>query len=139
MASEKHTEYHVAKLSDEDYMDWRRSHELIREVNELIDLVKKRGYGERDRLLRKLLEETGEYCEAIEYAHGATRKIEKFKGISPGEKLVEEIADVTMVALALASIEGASIQNVLEIIRQKLNLRETEYRESLKERENGPK
>jgi len=123
----------MAKMSEEDYLDWQHSHELIRNVNELIDLVKKRGYGDRDRLLRKLLEEIGEYCEAIEYSCGATRKVQKFKGVPPGEKLVEEIADVTMAALVLASIEGTNVQSVLEIIKQKLGLREAEHRESLKE------
>jgi NTP pyrophosphatase (non-canonical NTP hydrolase) len=123
----------MVKPFEEDYLDWQHSHELIRNVNELIDLVKKRGYEERDRLLRKLLEEIGEYCEAIEYFHGATRKIQKFKGVSPGEKLVEEIVDVAMAALVLASIEGVNIQSALEIIRLKLDLRETEYKKSLKE------
>jgi len=105
---------------------------LVENVNRLIGLLKDRGYGDRDRLLRKLCEEIGEYCESIEYANGSTRKVQKFNGIDPQTKLNEEISDVVMVALALARVEGLDIQNVLDVIKDKLGQRETEYRESLK-------
>lgn len=104
---------------------------LIVEVNRLIKLLPYRGYGDRDRLLRKLLEEMGEYAEAIEFDNGASRKIEKFKDKDPKEKIKEEISDVIMVALALASCEGLNVEDILEIIISKLSEREKEYQNSL--------
>lgn len=106
---------------------------LVGHVDKLIGLLSARGYGDRDRLLRKLMEEVGEYCEAIEYANGATRKIEKFDGIDPQAKLKEEISDVVMVALALARIDGHLTADILEVIKEKLGWREAEYQESIKE------
>lgn len=121
------------------FLQNERTRMLVMDVDRLIGLLKDRGYGSRDRLLRKLFEEIGEYCEAIEYSNGSTRKVQKFKGIDPKSKLSEEISDVVMVALALARTEGLDISSVLEIIKEKLGWRETEYRESLKEKENDPK
>jgi len=106
---------------------------LVRDVDKLIGLLSARGYGDRDRLLRKLMEEVGEYCEAIEYANGSTRKIKKFEGVDPQAKLLEEISDVVMVALALAKLDGRCTADILVVIKEKLGWRETEYQESLKE------
>lgn len=74
----------------------------------------------RERLFRKLVEELGEYCEAIEFENGSTNKVEKFKDITPDEKLEEEICDVIMMSLALARYEGLNIEKVLENIHNKL-------------------
>jgi NTP pyrophosphatase (non-canonical NTP hydrolase) len=106
---------------------------LIRSVNKLIGLLKNRNYGDRDRLIRKLLEEMGEYAEAVEFDNGATRKVAKFKGLNSKTKLKEEISDVIMVAFALARFEGYTVEDVLEVIVCKLSKREDEYQKSLKE------
>lgn len=102
-------------------------------TNHLIGLLKNRGYNTRDRLIRKLCEETGEYCEAVELANGATRKLAKYPNVSPQNKLAEEISDVVMVGLALARIEGLMIEDVLDIINRKLGEREEEYQRSKNE------
>lgn len=110
--------------------------EKLKKANELIGLLKDRGYNTRDRLFRKLSEEVGEYAEAIEFANGATRKVAKFGGkFTPQEKLQEEIADVIMVALALARIEGMRVEDILDTINFKLGERESEYQRSLYEEE----
>ena len=93
----------------------------LNKANQLIGLLKNRGYQSRDRLFRKLVEECGEYAEAIELFYGATRKV---------DKLEEEIADVVMVGLALARIEGMTIEDVLNTIILKLSEREDEYQRS---------
>lgn len=100
----------------------------ISKANDLIGLLKDRGFGERDRLFRKLVEEVGEYAEAIEYEQGAERKVAKFEGkVSPKEKLVEEVVDVVIVALALARIEGLRVEGVLGAINSKLGDVEEEF------------
>lgn len=105
-------------------------------ANHLIGLLKDRGYNDRDRLFRKLIEEAGEYAEAMEYERGATRKVAKYQGeTTPKEKLTEEISDVVMVALALARTEGLMIEDVLSIINRKLGEREDEYQRSKDETE----
>ena len=100
---------------------------LIENVNDLLLLLQKRGYGSRERMFRKLIEEVGEVAEAIEFDNGATRKMKKFQGQDPKEKLVEEISDVVMAGLALARIEGLVIEDVLRNIEVKLLKREQEH------------
>ena len=101
---------------------------LVKEVDVLMECLMNRGFRNRDRLLRKLIEESGEYAEAIEYNNGSTRKIAKYAGlVSAKEKLDEEVVDLVMITLALAHIEGFSIKKVLLQIFDKLNLREKEY------------
>lgn len=104
----------------------------VNNVNHLLGLLSQRGYGDRDRLFRKLLEEIGEYAEAIEFDNGATRKVKKFQGKDPKAMLKEEISDVIMVALALARAEGFFIEDVLESIETKLSKREQEHQNSKK-------
>jgi NTP pyrophosphatase (non-canonical NTP hydrolase) len=108
--------------------------DLVNDVDKLIGLLGERGYGSRDRLFRKLAEETGEYAEAIEYLNGSTRKVAKFAGKeTPEEKLKEEVSDMVMMGLALARVEGMHVKDVLLEIYRKLSLREDEYQKSLKE------
>jgi NTP pyrophosphatase (non-canonical NTP hydrolase) len=107
--------------------------DLLDDVDYQIHLLRERGYGNRERLFRKLIEEAGEYGEAIEYDNGSTRKKAKFKGEDPKEKLKEEVVDIVMVGLALASIEELCVEDVLDILIDKLALRQKEYEESLKE------
>lgn len=95
--------------------------ELIFEVEDLIRNLRERGFDNRDRLFRKLVEETGEYAEAIEYNNGSTKKVEKFKDKeTPSEKLEEEIVDIFMITLALGQIEGLSMAEMLKRLRDKL-------------------
>ena len=101
--------------------------DLVFKVNNLIGLLASRGYGDRDRLLRKMLEEIGEYAEAVEFKNGATRKLAKFSGQDPHYKLKEEISDVIMVALALARVDGLKIEDIFEVIKEKLSKREDEF------------
>ena len=104
--------------------------ELICQVNNLMALLHHRGFGDRDRLFRKLVEEAGEYAEAIEYLHGGRRKIEKFKNkVTAREKLEEEIVDVIMMGLALATLEDLKVENILEKIYNKLTEKENEYQQ----------
>ena len=103
-------------------------------LDELIALLDRRGWGNRDRLIRKLVEEFGEYCESVEYLNGSSGKIEKFKDkATPQEKLHEEICDVIMMALCLARKDGLSINEVLNRIYTKLYKKEMAYQEKLKE------
>lgn len=111
------------------------SSEKMEFTDTLIGLLKERGYGSRDRLLRKLMEEMGEYCEAIEFDLGATRKKEKFGDKNPRDMLHEEISDVVMVALALASFEGLTVSNVLENINKKLYAIEKKYGKYFQDKE----
>lgn len=99
-------------------------------LDELIALLEKRGWGARDRLIRKLMEECGEYCEAVEYLNGSSGKVEKFKNkATPQEKLHEEICDVIMMALALAAKDGLKVNDVITKIQTKLYKKEMSYRE----------
>lgn len=103
-------------------------------LDELIVLLENRGWGDRDRLIRKTMEELGEYVESVEYLYGSSGKVEKFKGkASPQEKLHEEICDVIMMALALAHKDGLSIDDVLKTIHKKLYEKETAHQAKLKE------
>ncbi len=98
---------------------------LIKEVDDMIDRLKDRGFDTRDRLFRKLVEECGEYAESIEYYNGNSRKVEKLsKYASPEEKLKEEISDVILVALGLANLDGLKISDVLLLVKKKLSERE---------------
>jgi NTP pyrophosphatase (non-canonical NTP hydrolase) len=95
--------------------------ELVFEVEDLIRNLRERGFDNRDRLFRKLVEETGEYAEAIEYNNGSTKKVEKFKDKeTPSEKLEEEIVDIFMITLALGQIERLSMAEMLKRLRDKL-------------------
>ena len=107
----------------------------IDKINELLQGLLDRGYGDRERLFRKLIEEIGEYAEAIEYDNGATRKKEKFKDQDPKELLEEELSDIFMVVLALATCESISVETMVDRIYNKLSKREREHRE----RQNGKK
>jgi NTP pyrophosphatase (non-canonical NTP hydrolase) len=98
-----------------------RTQNLILDVQTLINNLENRGFDSRDRLLRKLVEEVGEYCEAIEYFNGSSKKVKKLQDVAtPQEKLKEEIVDVVMMGLALARREELSICDVLEAIKTKL-------------------
>ena len=103
------------------------SDDLLDDVDHLIQSLRERGYGGRERLFRKLIEEAGEYGEAIEFHNGSTRKKAKFAGEDSKEKLAEEAADIVMVALALAKTEGLDIRSVLDVITEKLSIRQMEH------------
>lgn len=80
-----------------------------------------RGYGTRERIMRKLAEELGEYAEAIEYKRGSTNKTRKFAGkATPEEKLREEACDLVMMSLAAARAEGINIIEACRIVAEKL-------------------
>ena len=97
-------------------------------LNELLALLDNRGWGDKHRLMRKVVEECGEYFEAVEYELGSSGKTKKFKGIAtPIEKLQEEICDVVMMALAVARKDGLSVEDVLDRIKEKLIKKETEF------------
>ena len=71
---------------------------------------------------------------AIEYANGSTRKVAKLSSeCTPQEKLHEEVSDLVMMGLALARVDGLTIEDVLINIKNKLILREGEYQKSLGE------
>jgi len=95
--------------------------DLIDNVELLIEDLRERGFDNRDRLLRKMIEELGEYAEAIEYYNGSIKKIEKFKDKgTPTEKLREEIVDVFMIVMALGQLEDLSIYDIFERLKTKL-------------------
>ena len=96
----------------------------IENVDYLIGVLKNRGY-KRDRLFRKLVEEMGEYSETLEMIDNF--KKEKLKGRDPNELAKLEICDVIMDGFALAETHGLKINDVLEIIREKINRKEKEY------------
>jgi NTP pyrophosphatase (non-canonical NTP hydrolase) len=104
--------------------------DLLNNVDWQMNLLRDRGYGDRERLFRKLIEEAGEYGEAIEYDNGSTRKMAKFSGTNPKDKLHEEVVDVVMVGLALAGTEGLKVRDVLEMIVDKLSLRQREHEDN---------
>lgn len=106
--------------------------QLLDNVDLYIKKLKERGYGDRDRLFRKLIEEAGEYGEAIEFSHGSTRKKAKFKDEDPKEKLCEEAADIVMVALAISSLDDIGIRAALNRIIAKLSIRQKEHDERWK-------
>lgn len=112
--------------------------ELVEQVEALIRNLRERGYDDRDRLFRKLVEETGEYAEAIEYNNGSTKKVEKFKDkATPQEKLEEEIVDIFMIAVALGQIENLSIFTMLERLRKKLAEQKFIHESRLAEKKRG--
>ena len=99
-------------------------------VDKYIKLLEKRNWGNRDRLLRKLMEELGEYAEAVEYSNGSSAKIRKFAGkVTPEEKLREEICDVAMMVFALANNIGLKTNDVLRIVHEKLAKHERKHQE----------
>jgi len=100
---------------------------ILADVEYYITLLRLRGFNSRDRLLRKLMEEAGEYAEAMEYNDGSTRKVAKFKGENPAEMLKGEATDLIIIALALASIEGLNIRTALQGVVDKLTIRQTEF------------
>jgi NTP pyrophosphatase (non-canonical NTP hydrolase) len=112
--------------------------ELTEEVEDLIANLRERGYDNRDRLFRKLVEETGEYAEAIEYNNGSTKKVEKFKGkATPQEKLEEEIVDIFMIAVALGQLEGLRLPEMLKRLRDKLAQQKFIHESRLTEKRSG--
>lgn len=97
--------------------EWKEMFELnylYDDVNKIINKYE----DDRNSLFIKLLEEIGEYAEAIEYEKGVKRKVDKFN-ISPEEKLQEEIADVLLIVLALGKQEGLNLKDLLERIKEK--------------------
>lgn len=99
--------------------------ELINKVDQLIQNLDKRGWGDKNKLFYKLVEEVGEYSEACSYANGSTAKIAKFKDkATPIQKLHEEIVDVIMMGFALAYQDGLEVEDVLERIAEKLEGKE---------------
>jgi len=107
-------------------------------VDEFIGLLRARGWGNRDRLLRKLMEELGEYAEAVEYDNGSTNKVKKLKDVcTPQEKLQEEICDVAMMTFALARDAGLEVNEVLIRVWQKLAKHQKNYEKSLTEKMDG--
>jgi len=98
---------------------------LIKDIEKLISNFKVNGYDDRERLFRKLVEEVGEYSEAIEYNHGSPNKMNKFKDIATSkEKLQEEIIDVLVITLALGNIEELNIYEMLKRVKNKLKKQE---------------
>lgn len=94
---------------------------LLEDVNELMDFNHKPDWaGNKNRILRKAMEELGEYCEALEYADGSKGKAKKLAPATPQEKCREEVVDVVMMGLALAKTEGLTVEEVLEAIRTKI-------------------
>ena len=107
-------------------------------VDEMITLLIERGWGNRDRLLRKRMEELGEYEEAVEYDNGSTNKVKKLKDVcTPKEKLQEEICDVAMMTFALARDAGLDENQVLCRIWRKLDRHQKNYEQSLMEKMNA--
>jgi len=97
----------------------------LRKLEAQLASLAERGYGDRDRILRKLAEELGEYAEAIEYLMGASRKVKKFSGIvSPKEKLQEEAVDLVMMAFAAARAEGLDAVETCLRVAKKLEERD---------------
>lgn len=94
----------------------------------LIFYLKNRGFRTRDRLFNKLMEEVGEYCEAVEFQNGSSRKVAKFSGENPDEKVAEEISDVLMMAFALLNYHEISIDDAVERMIRKLDGHEINYR-----------
>lgn len=114
--------------------------ELADQVGDLIRNLRERGFDNRDRLFRKLVEETGEYAEAIEYNNGSTKKKEKFSGkTTPREKLEEEIVDVFMIALALGQFEGFSLYEMLDRLKTKLEQHKFIHKVSVSEKQSDSK
>jgi NTP pyrophosphatase (non-canonical NTP hydrolase) len=94
---------------------------VLSELGIEMRLLAERGFGERERILRKLMEELGEYAEAVEYANGSTNKIKKFAGrATPEEKLKEESCDLLMMALAAVGAEGFGIMEACRAVTEKL-------------------
>lgn len=105
-----------------------REYLTVRRLDELIKNLLQRIGTDRNRILRKIMEELGEYAEALEYNNGCSRKAKKFEGgPTPREKLREEIADLFMVVVALARLEGLGILDVGEIVVDKLSKRKREH------------
>lgn len=86
-----------------------------------LELLAERGYGGRDRILRKLAEELGEYAEAIEYFEGASHKVRKFADrATPKEKLEEEAIDLLLMAFAAIEAEGIDPLEAIGRVADKL-------------------
>lgn len=86
------------------------------------DLFNRWGKSTTERLFRKLVEETGEYSEALSYKAGNSGKVKKFEGgPTPDEKITEEIADVFLVAVCLAWAHGLSVTELFKLSCDKLN------------------
>ena len=106
---------------------------VVHQLDSLIDNLLQRIGTDRNRILRKIMEELGEYAEALEYHNGCSRKKAKFKdGPTPKEKLHEEIADLVMVVLALAKLEGLGTVDVGQMIVDKLSRRKREHEEKVR-------
>ena len=105
-----------------DYSDeWKKIFELD-DLYDDVDKIINRYEDDRNSLFIKLLEEIGEYAEAIEYEKGVKRKVDKFD-VSPEEKLREEIADVLLIVLALGKQEGLNLKDLLERIKGKFEIK----------------
>lgn len=100
----------VVETADSDIMDLLDRWKILKNEN-------------RDRLIRKLMEEIGEYCEAVEFENGSTHKVKKFGDANPYDMLEEEVCDIVMMALALARYEGLEIRAILENISKKLGIK----------------
>jgi phosphoribosyl-ATP pyrophosphohydrolase len=100
----------VVETADDDIFDLLTRWKILKNDN-------------RDRLLRKLMEEIGEYCEAVEFENGSTHKVKKFGDANPSDMLEEEVCDIVMMALALARYEGLEIRAVLENVSKKLGIK----------------
>lgn len=99
---------------------------MIDDLENSLELLFKRGWRDKDKLFKKIVEEIGEYSEALTFEAGATRKVAKYKGIFPKDKCREEICDVLMMALALAKMEDFTVLEALEAVNDKLKEREKE-------------
>jgi len=87
----------------------------------------------RDFLIRKLIEEAGEYCEAVTLDQGDnTRKLTKFGCLDKNnvvdygklnkittEKLHEESTDIMYIAMRIARLEKVSIEEMIERVNLK--------------------
>ena len=80
-----------------------------------------RGKDGKDRILRNLMEELGEYAEAVEYSLGSSDKMRKFDGkVTPAEKLREESLNLLMLAFAAVRAEDINIVEACQMVADQL-------------------
>lgn len=75
--------------------------------------------------MTKLAEESGELAEAILAYEGSRRKIKKLatQGVTPRERMIEELGDIVNVAFLIAEQFDIPISEVLKVGSEKLSNR----------------
>ena len=87
----------------------------------------------RDWLLRKLMEELGEYCDAVNLDEGESkRKLRKYGVLDRNDvidsqkwdevtrkQITEEVTDIFYVALRILRLEKVSVETALSTVRSK--------------------